>query len=258
MAKYVGVQIPMYSGSTATGAAIVVSSTTDGAVTGKLTDSAQTFTSTANVGDYVFAADRTFAKVTAVDSDTALSISGTATATLEASGVAYKLVAAANVFSGQLSSAEFLTDIRGGDMIVNTSTNQFFKITDVISDTTVTIEKAGGLLNGDDFFILSDRKLGPNRKVRVDNATLIRGNASNGQVTVHYKRGTGSGSNQKLTFDLGDTPASDFDVFSTQFKETAQQVLESKWTDITITMPYVQSDGTAGIQWATNFLFADS
>lgn len=253
MAKYVGVQVPLYSGSTATGAAIAVSSTTDGAVTGKLTDSAQTFTSTANVGDYVFAADRTFAKVTAVDSDTALSISGTATATLEASGVAYKLVAAANVFSGALTGAEFLTDVRGGDMIVNTSTNQFFKITDVISDTTVTIEKAGGLLTGDDFFILSDRKLGPNRKVRVDNATLIRGNASNGQVTVHYKRGA---TNQKLTFDLGDTPASAFDVFSTQFKETAQQVLESKWTDITITMPYVQSDGTAGIQWATNFTFA--
>ena len=115
------------------------------------------------------------------------------------------------------------------------------------------ITEAGGLLTGDDFFILSDRKLGPNRKVRVDNATLIRGNASNGQVTVHYKRGA---TNQKLTFDLGDTPASAFDVFSTQFKETAQQVLESKWTDITITMPYVQSDGTAGIQWATNFTFA--
>ena len=253
MAKYVGVQIPIYSGSTATGAAIAVSSTTDGAATGKLTDSTQSFTSDANVGDYVFLANRSFAKVTAVDSDTVLSISGSATATLEGSGVAYKLVAAANAFSGQLSSAAFLTDIKGGDMIVNQSTNQFFKITDVISDTTVTIEKAGGLLNGDEFFILSDRKDGPNRKVRVDNATLIRGNAANGQVTVHYKRGA---TNQKLTFDLGDTPSAAFDVFSTQFKETAQQVLESNWRDITITMPYVDSDGTEGIQWATNFTFA--
>ena len=205
------------------------------------------------MGDYVFLANRSFAKVTAVDSDTVLSISGSATATLEGSGVAYNLVAAANAFSGQLSGAAFLTDIRGGDMIVNQSTNQFFKITDVISDTTVTIEKAGGLLNGDEFFILSDRKDGPNRKVRVDNATLIRGNAANGQVTVHYKRGA---TNQKLTFDLGDTPSAAFDVFSTQFKETAQQVLESNWRDITITMPYVDSDGTEGIQWATNFTFA--
>lgn len=253
MAKYVGVQIPIYSGSTATGAAIAVSSTTDGAVTGKLTDSAQTFTSTANVGDYVFLANRSFAKVTQVDSDTVLSISGSATATLEGSGVAYKLVAAANAFSGSLTGAAFLTDIKGGDMIVNQTTNQFFKITDVISDRVVTIEKAGGLLDGDEFFILSDRKDGPNRKVRVDNATLIRGNAANGQVTVHYKRGA---TNQKLTFDLGDTPSAAFDVFSTQFKETAQQVLESNWRDITITMPYVDSDGTEGIQWATNFTFA--
>ena len=143
-------------------------------------------------------------------------------------------------------------------MIVNTTTNQFFKITDVVNDTTLTIEKAGGLIVGDDFFILSNREDGPNRKVRVDNATLIRGNATNGQVTVHYKRGTGTGSNQKLSFDLGDAPASDFDAFSTKFKETAELVLESEWTNVSIVMPYVQSDGTAGIQWATNFVFADS
>lgn len=253
MAKYVGVQIPMYSGSTATGAAIAVTGTTDGAVSGKLTDSGETFTSTANVGDYVFLANRSFSTVTAVDSDTTLSISGEATATLEGSGVAYKLVAAANIYSGSLTGASFLTDIKGGDMIVNTTTNQFFKISDVISDTTLTVERAGGLLNGDGFFILSDREDGPNRKVRVDNATVIRGNAANGQVTVHYKRGA---TNQKLTFNLGDTPASEFDVFSTQFKETAELVLESRWTNVAMTMPYVSSDGTAGIQWATSFTFA--
>jgi hypothetical protein len=87
---------------------------------------------------------------------------------------------------------------------------------------------------------------------------MIRGNASNGQVTVHYKRGTGTGSNQKLSFNLGDAPSADFDAFSTQFKETAELVLESEWTNVSMTMPYVQSDGTAGIQWATTFLFADS
>ncbi|QDP54102.1 MAG: hypothetical protein GOVbin1629_38 [Prokaryotic dsDNA virus sp.] len=253
MAKYVGVQIPIYDSSTATGAAIAVSSSTTGTAAGKLTDTGQTFTSTANVGDFVFLANRSFAKVTAVDSNDVLSISGSATATLEGSGVAYSLVAAANAFSGQLSGAAFLTDIKGGDMIVNLSTNQSFKITDVISDDTVTIEKAGGLLNGDEFFILSDREDGPNRKVRVDNATLIRGNAVTGQVTVHYKRGA---TNQKLTFDLGDSSATSKDRFSTQFKETAQQVLESKWTNITIPMPYVKSDGTVDIQWATNFAFS--
>ncbi len=258
MAKYVGVQIPIYSGSTATGAVIAVTGTTDGAVSGKLTDSSETFTSTANVGDYVFLANRTFSIVTAVDSDTTLSISGAATATLEGSGIAYKLVAAANIYLGSLTGASFLTDIKGGDMIVNTTTNQFFKIKDVVNDTTLTIERAGGLLTGDDFFILSDREDGPNRKVRVDNATMIRGNASNGQVTVHYKRGTGTGSKQKLSFNLGDTPASDFNAFATKFKETAELVLESRWTNIAMTMPYVQSDGTAGIQWATTFLFADA
>tara|TARA_R100000808_G_C2155481_1_gene168179 strand:+ start:17258 stop:18034 length:777 start_codon:yes stop_codon:yes gene_type:complete len=258
MAKYVGVQIPIYNGSTATGAVLVSytnSGTTTAATTGKLTDTGgvANFTTNVVVGDYVFAPDRTFSKVTAVDSDSVLSISGQANATLETTPVDYKIVAAANVYSGALTGAEFLTDVRGGDMIVNTTTNQFFKIKDVVNDTTLTIEKAGGLIVGDDFFILSDREDGPNRKVRVDNATLIRGNATNGQVTVHYKRGA---TNQKLTFNLGDTPAAAFDVFSTQFKKTAELVLESEWTNVSMTMPYVQSDGTVGIQWATSFTFA--
>ena len=95
MAKYVGVQIPLYSGSTATGATLVSytnSGTTTAATTGKLTDSGSTpnFTANVKVGDYVFATDRTFSKVTAVDSDSILSISGMANATLEGSGVAYK------------------------------------------------------------------------------------------------------------------------------------------------------------------------
>ena len=253
MAKYVGVQIPLYSGSTATGVTPSIVGSTDGAVTGKLTDSSESFLSTANVGDYAVLADRNWAKVTAVDSDTVLSISGPATATLEGSGVAYYLIAGANALSGSLTGASFLTDVKGGDMIVNTTTNEFFKITDVVSDTTLMFDVPGGLITGDDFFILSDREDGPNRKVRVDNATMIRGNASNGQVTVHYKRGA---TNQKLTFNLGDAPSSDFDAFSTQFKETAELVLQSEWTRSSMTMPYVQSDGTAGIQWATSFTFA--
>ena len=253
MAKYIGVQTQNYAGSTATGAAIAVAGTTDGAVSGKLTDTSETFTTTANVGDYVFLADRTFSKVTAIDSDTVLSISGAANASLETAGVAYSLVAAANVYLGSLTGADFQADIQSGDVIVNTTTNKYFKITDVVDKETLKIDTPGGLLYGDGFFILSDRNDGPNRKVRVDNATLIRGNAADGQVTVHYKRGA---TNEKLTFDLGDTPSSDFSAFSSQFKESAELVMQSKWQDVTMTMPYVTSDGTAGIQWATNFTFA--
>jgi|TARA_R100000081_G_C4816039_1_gene175173 hypothetical protein len=266
MPKYVGVQVPIFSGSTATGAAIADSGTTDGAVAGKLTQSGQNFLTTVSVGDYVFVNAsgisgfpiRSFAKVSAVDSDTALSLSGaalpaTGTGGLSASGTAYIIVAAANVFKGELSGAKFLSALRAGDMVVNTTTKINTKISKVVSDTELELERAGMLVNGDDFFVLSDREDGPNRLVRVDNATLIRGNASNGQTTIHYKRGA---TNQKLAIDLGDAPSSAYDVFSTAFKEAAEEVMQSRWSYSKVVMPYTESDGTQGIQWGQTFTFS--
>ena len=266
MAKYVSVQVPILAGSTATGPAIKDSGTTDAAVAGKLTQSGQNFLTTVAVGDVVFINAsgvsghpiRQSATVTAVDSDTALSLSGaalpaTGTGGLSASGTAYAIVAAANVKKAELSGGGFLGVVEAGDMLVNTTTNQNIVISKVVSNTELELSKAGGVINGDNFFVLSDREAAGNRKVRVDNATLIRGNAANGQLTVHYKRGA---TNQKLAMDLGDAPSAAFDVFSTEFKKKAELALQDNWREVSITMPYVSSDGTQGIQWISTFTFS--
>ena len=66
------------------------SGTTDGTTTDKLVDSTQNFTSTVSVGDLVYnTTDDTFAYVTAVDSDTTLSIDSD----IMASGEAYSIYA---------------------------------------------------------------------------------------------------------------------------------------------------------------------
>ena len=108
MTKYVDVQVPILTGSAATGPVSADGGTTDGAVSGKLTDSTQNFETTVAVGDYVFISTavgsfpvRSFSIVTAVDSNTALSISGAANSGvtgLSASGTIYFILAAADIY----------------------------------------------------------------------------------------------------------------------------------------------------------------
>jgi len=274
MAKYVDVQVPILAGSTATGPAKVVftnSSTTTAATLGKLTDTGGTPNFTANVvvGDYVFITTavgafpvRSFSVVTAVDSDSVLSISGagnTGVTGLSASGTVYTIVAAANVYDCDLSSGGFVINtnpgsgVQVGDVWCNTTTNLNYRVTEVVGNRKIKLDTPGACIVGDDFFLLTDRADGGNYKVRVDNATLLRGNASNGQTTVHYKRGATS---QKLAMDLGDAPSSAYDEFSTQFKKSAELVMQDSWRYASITMPYVPSDGTQGIQWIATFTYS--
>lgn len=56
--------------------------------------------------------------------------------------------------------------------------------------------------------------------------------------------------------DLGDAPSAAFDVFSTEFKKKAELALQDNWREVSITMPYVSSDGTQGIQWISTFTFS--
>lgn len=273
MTKYVDVQVPILDSSTATGPAKVVytnSSTTSAAADGKLTDTNGTPNFTANVvvGDYVFITTavgafpvRSFSIVTAVDSDSVLSISGrgnTGVTGLSASGTAYTIVAAANVYDCDLSGGGFIqlnrpSGVQVDDVWCNTTTNLNYRVTEVVSNTKIKLDTPGACIVSDTFFLLTDRAEGGNYKVRVDNATLIRGNASNGQTTVHYKRGSTS---QKLAMDLGDAPSSAKDVFSTQFKKSAEMVMQDSWKYASITMPYVPSDGTQGIQWIDTFTYS--
>lgn len=270
MAKYVNVQVPILPSAAATGPAVKDSGTTDGAVSGKLTDSTQNFVTTVAVGDYVFITTavgafpvRSFSIVTAVDSDTALSISGagnTGVTGLSASGTAYSIVAAANVYDCDKSGGGFIasgnapSSVQVDDVWCNTTTNLNYRVTEVVSDTKIKLDTPGACLNGDDFFLLSDRADGGNVKVRVDNATLIRGNAANGETTIHYKKL--SSTDQKLALTLGDAPSSAKDVFSTQFKKSAEMVMQDSWRYASITMPYVPSDGTQGIQWISTFTWS--
>ena len=254
----------MYASSTATNAAAADSGTTDAATEDKLTQSGQNFLTTVSVGDYAVITTalsaaypvRAWAEVTAVDSDTVLTISGpgaSGTDGLSASGTAYSIIAAADASKCVLSGAKFTQNVQGGDIVCNTTTNLNYTVASVTDDTTIVLSGTNfGILVGDDFFILSGRGSQGARKVRLDNATEIRGNASNGEVTVHYKKGAAA--NDKLAIDMGDTVTDD--AYFIKFKEVALNVMKSQWTVNSATMPLTTSSGTQGIQWAATFTFS--
>lgn len=264
MERYINVPVQMYASSTATNAAAVDSGTTDGAVADKLTDSTQNFLTTVTVGDYAVVttgiagyAVRTWSLITAVDSDTALTISGAGNEAgvaggLAASGTVYDIIAAADASLCVLSGAKFTENIQGGDVVCNVATNLNYTVASVTDDTTIVLSGTNfGILNGDDFFILSDRGSQGATKVRLDNATEIRGNVSDGEVTVHYKRGA---TNQKLVIAMGDSVSDD--AYFIKFKEVALNCMKSRWRVNSETMPLTVSSGTQGIQWAASFTFS--
>tara|TARA_R110002051_G_scaffold317232_1_gene398196 strand:- start:2335 stop:3135 length:801 start_codon:yes stop_codon:yes gene_type:complete len=266
MERYINLPTKMYAGSTATNAVAVDSGTTDTTATaGKLEQAGQNFVTTVAVGDYAVITTgiagypvRTWSKVTAVDSNTVLSITGAGNEAgvaggLSAIGTVYAIIAAADISTCVLSGATFNTDVQGGDVVCNETTNLNYTVASVTDATTIVLAGDNfGILVGDDFFILSDRGSQGSRKVRLDNATEIRGNASDGQVTVHYKKGAAA--NDKLAIDMGDTVTDD--AYFIKFKEVAQNVMKSQWTVNSGQMPLVLSSGTQGIQWAGAFTFS--
>lgn len=253
----------MYPSSTATNAAAVDSGTTDAATEGKLTESGQNFLTTVTVGDYAVITTgvagfgiRTSAIVTAVDSNTILSVEGSAlpltgTGGLSASGTVYSIIAAADISKCVLAGADFPTAIEPGDMVCNIDTSRNYEVTAVIDATTLLINHLGGIIAGDDFFILSERAASGNRKILIDGTTLIRGNVANGEITLHYKRGA---TNQKLAIDPGDTVTDD--DYAVKFKALVQIALQSKWTNVDIQMPIMASTGTQGVQYGDTFTFS--
>lgn len=253
----------MYASSTATNAAAVDSGTTDAATADKLTDSAQTFITAGVVaGDYAVITTgiagypvRTWSLITEVDSETVLSISGpgnSGTDGLSASGTVFSIIAAADASLCVLSGAKFTENVQGGDIVCNTTTNLNYTVSSVTDDETLVLSGTNfGILNGDGFFILTDRGSQGATKVRVDDATEIRGNVADGEVTVHYKRGA---TNQKLVIAMGDSVSDD--AYYSKFKEVSLNCMKSRWRVNSETMPLTVSSGTQGIQWASTFTWS--
>lgn len=264
MERYINLPVQMYPSSTAGNAPPVDFGTTDAATEGKLTDSSETFITTGVVaGDYAVITTgiagypvRTWSKITAVDSETVLSISGagnSGTAGLSASGTVYQIIAAANISKCVLATGKFTQNVMAGDVVCNTNTNLNYTVASVIDDTTLLLSGDNfGILKSDTFFILSDRGSVGATKVRLDNATEIRGNASTGQVTVHYKKLPST--NAKLAINMGDTVTDD--AYFIKFKEVALDIMKSKWRVNSGTMPLTVSSGTQGIQWAGSLVFS--
>ena len=266
MAKYINIPQSILGTLTATNTALVAvgnSGTTTAAATGKLTDTASVpdFDSTVTIGDIAIITTavtgflvRTWATVTAIDSASVLSISGgTGVGTdgvggLAATGTAYSIIKAADAYQCVVSGSNFTTVLRPGDWVLNTNTKINYQVNEVLSDTAILLTSPGSVIIGDDVELVSNRGEGSVR-VCIDNATLMRGNISNGELTIHYKKGPSAGAvTQKLA--ISPSEAITDDAFAIEFMRLAEKALSSQWTNVTEQMTIVGDDGAQGLVYA--------
>jgi len=265
MGKYISVPVKMYAGSTATNTAAVDSGTTSAATSDKLTEAGQNFVTTVTVGDYAVITTgiagfpvRSYSVITAVDSDTVLSLgvgNGTTAGVggLAASGTAYSIIKSADINYCVLSGGTFNSNVKPGDMVCNEATNLNYRVTNVSVDgTTLTLDTKGAVIVGDDFFLLSERSESGNQKVMLDKVMELRGNASDGEVTFHYKKGAAG--NDKLVIAMGDAVSDD--AYFGDFYKVCQTAWESQWQNVCVQMPIVSSSGTQTVQWAASFTWS--
>ena len=263
MGKYINIPQAILGGVTATNTAVLYASTlgTTAAAEGKVTDTAADFVSDGVVaGDFVIIttavtgyAVRSWAEVTAVDDLNTLSVTGpglpaTGTGGLSASGTIFSVIAAADAYQCVVSGSNFTDILKQGDWVVNTTSKLNYQIREVVSDTVLLLTNPGSVIFGDSVELVSNRGEGSVR-VCIDNATLIRGNTSGGELTIHYKKGPSGGTiTQKLAITTND-PITD-DAFAIEFMRLAEKALSSQWTNVTEQMTTVPGDGTQGMVYA--------
>lgn len=258
MGKFINVPLPLYS-VTADMASPAIAGTTSGTATGKLTYATGGFNAAVNVGDQVLDTTTwTISTVTAVDSDTVLSISGTGNTALEVSGAAFKIWPYAAAYTFLVATGTFLTDVNVGDLVINTSSDRMAKVTKVNSDTSLTMDNFIFDDNGSDAAVVISQSGYGGRLINLDNIvtnTPTVGGAGTTPVVLTYK--TKTAGNDILTITISAAQAN----YSWQkaFEKVMIETLESDWKDVIAEMPMVVAPVLASrpsVLYATSVVLA--
>ena len=247
MGKFINIPLPL-SSATATMLAVADSGTTSAATAGKLTEAGQNFVTTVMVGDIIFptgAAGNIYSKVTAVDSDTVLSISGTGNTLLEATTQAYEIYTDASAHTLVNSSGTFLTDVRVGDLVVNSTAGFSGTVTKVLSDTSVLVDAIMFNNNATDVAVIISQSGFGGRLVNLENIVMViptAGGAGTDPVLIQYK--TTATGNDILTITVSQDQANY--AWSMAFTNLMAETLQSSWTNVVAEMPMVTAPVVGG------------
>lgn len=261
MGKFINIPLPLSNAVVTMPAVVAItnSSTTTAATPGKLNDSGGTpnFLATVSVGDIVFSttsAGNLYSTVTAVDSNTALSISGTATSLLEDTGVAYEIYTDASAHTLVNASGTFLTDVRVGDLVVNATGGFSGTVTKVLSNTSVLVDNIMFNNNASDVGVIISQSGFGGRLVNLENIVMViptAGGAGTTPVLLQYKtKATGS---DVLTITVSQDQAGY--AWSMAFSDLMVETLQSSWTNVVAEMPMVTAPVVAD---EPAFLYATS
>tara|TARA_R110000803_G_scaffold168436_1_gene231529 strand:+ start:1166 stop:1942 length:777 start_codon:yes stop_codon:yes gene_type:complete len=258
MGKFINVPLPLYS-VTADMATPAVAGTSTGAATGKLTFATGTFLTDVAIGNVVLETTTwTVSTVTAVDSDTVLSIQGEGNAALEASGATFKIWSAYNAYEFEVSSGAFLTDVNVGDIVINTTAGRNAVVTKVYDDTSLSMDRVIFDDNATDEAVVISQSGYGGRLVSLDNIAMVIPTAAGAGVTpviINYK--TKTAGNDVLTITIAE--AQSYFSWQNAFEKVMIETLESEWKTVISEMPLIAAPVVAGkptILYATGVVLA--
>ena len=253
---FINVPLPLVNATAGLPAKVVItnSSTTTAGATDKLTDTGGTpnFVTNVQVGDIVFpggAASSVYSTVTAVDSDSVLSISGTGNATLEASSQAYTIFTSASAHSVTYSAH---TDINVGDVVINDTTGLIGKVTQVTSSTQALTDAILFNDNSTDVVVIISQNGKGGRLVSLNNIAHMYSfpGGAGTKNYIKYKKGVGS----VAQLQWNNSAAQDDYSYFLAIKKLVTEVLGSEWTNVVRDMPLVAapSGATVPVLWASD------
>ena len=258
MGKFINVPLPLYS-VTADMATPAIVGTSSGATAGKLTFATGGFSATVAVGYVVLETTTwTVSTVTAVDSDTVLSIAGNGNAALELSGATFKIWSAYNAYEFEVASGTFLTDVNVGDVVINTTAGRNAVVTKVHDNTSLSMDRLIFDDNATDAAVVISQNGYGGRLVSLDNIAMVLPTAAGAGVTpvvLQYK--TKTAGNDTLTITIAEPQAN----YSWQkaFETVMVETLESEWKTVIGEMPLISAPVVSGkptILYATSVTLA--
>lgn len=255
--KFINIPLPLVSATAAlpTKIAITNSSTTTAAAAGKLTDTGGTpnFSDVVQVGDIIFptgAASTVYSTVTAIDSTSVLSISGTGNTLLEASGQAYEIYAQADAYA--VSTSPGSPNVKVGDIVINTTTGVHGTVTEVVSNRRQNLDAILFNNNSTDAVVIISVNGKGGRLVSLNNLAMslpTAGGAGTTPVVLKYKKAPSVG-----TATVTISAVQDAYSYQLAFEKLMVEVLEADWTNIVRDMPVVTAPvgATVPLLYATD------
>lgn len=256
MGKFISVPTPLYQ-QQADMANPIIGGATSATLVGHLTYGTGGFEGAVSVGDIVLDTDNWVTSiVTAIDSDTELSISGAGNKTLELSGANFKIWPRSDAYSLKKGGSGSFGSVRPGDFVLNSDTGRHATVTSITSATEIMMDTLIFDDNGADTAVIISRNGFGCHLVNLKDILMpgvTAGGAGTTPLDIEYKESNGT---KVVQIEINE-PQADYS-YSKAWLNLMEETMASEWTHVVNEMPLIPSPSgsTSPVLYATGVVWS--